>query len=92
MRRIRRLANRTTAALALALVAFLHYDPLSPWDPIEASDPTNISTPERRATMWREYEYMLADPWGTTDDATRAGVLKMMDRLRSRWPEEFGDR
>jgi hypothetical protein len=86
---MRRTKIQATLAVIVALGAYLHFDPASPWDPFHISDPKPDATPERRATMMREYDHLLEDPWGTTNEATREGVVKMQTRVRDRWPEEF---
>jgi hypothetical protein len=85
---VRRPAIRAALALTLALLAFLHFDPLSPWDPLTPADPTNVATPERRASMLTEYDYMIDDPWGVVNEPTREAVRKMQARMCERFPED----
>lgn len=85
---MRRPVIHAALALALALISFLHFDPLSPWDPLTPSDPTNTATPERRAAMLTEYDYMLADPWGIVNEPTREGVRKMQRLMCEMFPED----
>lgn len=88
---MRRTKLELAAAALIALAAYLHFDPASPWDPFDLDDPTNTATPERRATIMREYDYMLADPWGTTNEATRTAVIGMQSFMRTNYPEEFAE-
>lgn len=84
-----RLRVQVMVALLIAFVAYLHFDPASPWDPFKITDPSNVATPERRQTIMREYDYMLADPWGTTNEPTREAIERMQSYMRETYPEEF---
>ncbi len=85
----RRLELCAALSLLLALLSYLHFDPASPVDPFFAYDPKPDATGERRAAMWREFELLRSNPWGTIDELTREGALKMQSRLIEKWPEEF---
>lgn len=86
---MRKLETCTVLSVALAALSYLRFDPASPVDPFFARDPKPDSTPERRAAMWREYEFLRADPWGAINEPTRNGMPLLQDRLRRQWPEEF---